>query len=374
MSEALETQKREALALNRRGIEYSALQREAESVRLIYNTLLQRAKETGVSRELRSTNISIIDRAEVPRQPVAPRRTLILLMSIAAGSLLAIGAVFMSETLDDRLKLPDDVTSELGQVLLGLVPETSAGNSPLALARQDAPRVLMEAFRLIRTSTIAALPGRGPKSILVTSAAQREGKSSVSSKLAVALAQAHYRVLLIDADMRRPTIHDLFTSRLEPGLSTVLSGSSALAESLQPTAISGLQSLTAGNPSREAPELLGSPVFDKLLEILQEHFDWVIIDSPPALTVTDASIIAQRATGVLFVVASARTSIRAALLAIDKLQSVGGRVCGVVLNRADVKHQPFDFAPYASADYLTSLNTGAVSPEGTASSVAGRGV
>lgn len=230
---------------------------------------------------------------------------------------------------------------------------------------------------MIRTSTVAAVQGKGPKSILVTSATQREGKSSVASKLAIALAQAQYRVLLIDADMRRPTIHDLFNNQLEPGLSSVLSGSTALTNALQQTAVRGLSVLTAGNPSREAPELLGSSVFDKLLKILEEHFDWVIIDSPPALTVTDASIIAQRATGVLFVVASAKTSVRAARLAIDELQRVGGRVLGIVMNRADVAHQPFDFAPYVSADYLTSIETVGVevdSSQATTSGVGERGL
>ena len=357
LSEALELQKREALGLNRRGIEYSALQREAESARLLYNTLLQRAKETGVARELRSTNISIVDRAEVPRRPIAPRINFIMVMSLLSGTLLAIGSVFLSEMLDDRLKVPDDVSAELGQRLLGLVPAVRSGNSPLALAQHSAPRVMVEAFRVLRTSMVAALQGKTPKSILVSSAAQREGKSSVASKLAIALAQAQHRVLLIDADMRRPTIHELLNTQLEPGLSTVLAGSSALTEALQQTAVRGLSVLAAGHPTREAPELLGSPVFDKLLKILEEHFDWVIIDSPPALTVTDASIIAQRAAGVLFVVASARTSARAAGLAIDDLQRVGGRVLGIVMNRADVAHQPLDFAPYVSSDYLTSLDT-----------------
>jgi capsular exopolysaccharide synthesis family protein len=356
LTEALEAQKREALGLNRRGIEYSALQREAESARLIYNTLLQRAKETGVARELRSTNISIVDRAEVPNVPVAPRTTYIMVMSILTGGLLAVGSVFLSEMLDDRLKVPDDVGNELGQRLLGLVPTVKSGNTAMALAQHSAPRVMMEAFRVIRTSVVAALQGKTPKSVLICSAMQREGKSSIASKLAITLAQAQHRVLLIDADMRRPMAHEILNSRLAPGLSTVLSGSCALTDAIQPTAVRGLNLLAAGNPSREAPELLGSPVFDRLLKILEEHFDWVIIDSPPALTVTDASIIAQRATSVVFVVASARTSVRAARLAIDELQRVGGRVLGIVMNRADVSHQPLDFAPYVSADYLTSLD------------------
>jgi capsular exopolysaccharide synthesis family protein len=356
LSEALEAQKQEALGLNRRGIEYAALQREAESARLLYNTLLQRAKETGVARELRSTNISIVDRAEVPRGPIAPQRTLIMLMALLTGTLLGVGSVFVAEILDDRLKIPDDVTGELGQTLLGIVPSMRSLHTRVALAEHGGPRELVEAFRVIRTSTMAALHSQGRKSILITSASQREGKSSTASKLAIALAHAQHRVVLVDGDMRRPTIHQLWNDPLEPGLSSVLSGSASLAEALHATPIPGVSVLTAGGPSREAPELLQSPVFDKLLRVLEEHFDWVIIDSPPALTVTDASIIAQRAAGILLVVASAQTSARAARLAINELERVGGRVVGVVMNRADVTNQPFDFAPYVSADYLTSLD------------------
>ena len=373
LSQALDAQKGEALGLNRRGIEYAALQREAESARLIYNTLLQRAKETSVSRELRSTNISIIDRAEVPLVPVAPRSGFIMMMALFTATLLAIGSVFLSEMLDDHLKVPDDVTGDLGQRLLGLVPTGRSGYGPMALAQHSGQRDMMEAFRAIRTSVVAAVQGKGPKSILVTSAAQREGKSSVASSLAVAFAQAQYRVLLIDADMRRPKVHELLNCKLEPGLSSVLLGSSALTEALQSTAVDGLSVVAAGKPAMQAPELLGSSVFDRLMKVVEEHFDWVIIDSPPALTVTDASIIAQRATGVLFVVASGKTSARAARLAIEEFQRVGGRLVGIVMNRANVAHQPLDFAPYVSADYLTSLDKAGGSSRATTSNVVKRG-
>jgi capsular exopolysaccharide synthesis family protein len=356
LSQALEVQKQEALRLNRRGIEYAALQREAESARLIYNTLLQRAKETGVARELRSTNINIVDRAEVPRTPVAPRSALIMLMAVITGTLLAVGSAFLTEILDDRLKIPGDVTADLGQALLGIVPTMSSANPGAALAHHSGSRELLEAFRVIRTSTVSAMQAQGPKSILITSASQREGKSSVASKLAIALASAQHRVVLVDADMRRPTVHQLWNHGHEPGLASVLSGTAAMAQALHSTPVPGLSVLTSGGVSNEAPELLESPVFAQLLKVLEEHFDWVIIDSPPALTVSDASIIAKRATGILFVVAATSTSVRAARLAIDELERIGGRVFGVVMNRADVTHQPFDFAPYVSTDYLTSLD------------------
>ena len=178
----------------------------------------------------------------------------------------------------------------------------------------------------------------------------------MASKLAIALAHAQHRVVLVDADLRRPTVHELWNDALEPGLADALSGTAAVAQVLHSTPVRRLSVLTAGGRASEAPELLESPVFAKLLKVLEEHFDWVIIDSPPALTVTDASIIGQRVTGILFVVAATKTSARAARLAIDELERVGGRVLGVVMNRADVAHQPFDFAPYVSADYLTSLD------------------
>jgi succinoglycan biosynthesis transport protein ExoP len=374
LTRALDEQKLEATALNRRGIEYAALQREAESVRLVYQSLLQRAKETSVSQELRATNVQIIDPARPNQQPVFPRTTFNMLMAILTGTLLAVGAAFLAELVDDRVKVPGDVSGRLGHVFLGLVPEVRSRKSKrLAPGDRDAPQTVVEAFRGLRTSVIAAMPA-GPRSILVASAGQHEGKTHVASNLAIALAQAKHRVLLIDADLRRPSVHERLGQRPEPGLSNVLAGTATLNEALQKASAPGLTVLTAGNPTNQAPEQLGSTLFSELLAILQEHFDWVIIDSPPALTVTDASVIAPRTTGVLFVVGSAMTSSRTARLAHDELQRAGGRSLGTVLNRADVSHHPFYFAPYLSGDYLGSLKEPTGDPiPATSSSLLGGG-
>ena len=188
-----------------------------------------------------------------------------MLMSLLSGTLLAIGGAFLVEMLDDRIKVPGDVTEQLGQPFLGLVPEKRVrAVKRVSIGQRDAPRILVEAFRGLRTNVIAATRGDGPRSILVASTSEGEGKTHVAGNLAVALAQSQQRVLLIDADMRRPSVHEQLNHRLEPGLSNVLGGTATLAEALQSTSVPGLTFLSAGNPTDKAPELLGSMLFNDL--------------------------------------------------------------------------------------------------------------
>jgi capsular exopolysaccharide synthesis family protein len=368
LTRALDEQKAEAQALNRRSIDHAALEREAASVRQVYQTLLQRAKETSVSRELRATNVQIVDAARPPRQPIRPRKTFNLVMAALVGTLLAVGTAFVTEIVDDRVKVPGDVTGELRQLFLGLIPQkTVRGRRRVSLARRDAPRVMIEAFRGIRTNVLSAMPREGSRSLLIASASQGEGKTSIAGNLAVALAQAQHRVLLIDADMRRPQVHDQLELQLVPGLSNVLNGTASVNDALQSSSVPGLTVLAGGNPTDKAPELLGSTRFEELLKILGEHYDWVVIDSPPALMVTDASIIARYATGVVFVVGSSITRVRAAIAALEELQRAGGRVLGTVLNRAQVERHSFYFAPYSASAYVNSLDAPAVDASTTTS-------
>jgi capsular exopolysaccharide synthesis family protein len=366
---ALDEQKAEAQALNRRSIDHAALQREAVSVRQVYQTLLQRAKETSVSRELRATNVQVVDSARPPRQPVFPRKMFNLAMAVLVGTLLACGAAFVTELVDDRIKVPGDVTGELRQIFLGLIPQKRVrGAKRVSLARRDAPRMLVEAFRGIRTNVMSAMAREGPRTVLVASASQGEGKTHVAGNFAVALAQAQLRVLLVDADMRRPQVHDQLDVQLVPGLSNVLAGTASVNDALQQSSVPGLTVLSGGNPTDKAPELLGSTRFEELLNILGEHYDWVVIDSPPALMVTDASIIARHAAGVVFVVGSSVTRVRAALAALDELQRGGARLLGTVLNRAQVEKHSFYFAPYSASAYVNSLEAPTVEASTTTTS------
>jgi capsular exopolysaccharide synthesis family protein len=348
LTRALDEQKAEALQLNRRGIEYATLERDAESVRLVYQSLLQRAKETSVSGDLPATNIRIVDVAQTPKQPVLPRTKWNLFVGTLSGALLAIGVVFVAELLDDRIKTPDDLREHVGGIFLGLVPEVRGRLARrLSLLTSGVPASFVEAFRALRTRVMASTE----RIVIVASSGEREGKTLVAANLAMSLAEAGQRVLLIDADLRRPSLHEVFGRRVEPGLSNLLDGTSTLADVLRLTTVSGLSVIAGGTPTLRAAELLDSPVFAQLFEIVKEHFTWVVIDSAPVLSVTDTCVLVRQPAGVVFVVGSSMTSARAARLAVEELQRAGARMLGTVLNRADLRRHPFYFSPYSRGDY-----------------------
>jgi capsular exopolysaccharide synthesis family protein len=348
--DALEAQKREALAQNRRGIEYGVLKREADSTRQIYDSLLQRAKETGVSRELRATNIRIIDPAVPPGAPSSPQLPVNLLFGLFAGMVVAVGAVFSAELIDERVRVPEDITMHLGIACLGIVPKVRRVRPNVYLNGDVQPAV--EAFRSLRSYLLYAAAERTPaRSIVVASTARGEGKTIVATNLAIALAKNHRRVLLIDADMRDPSVHGLFGEPLEPGLSEVLKGEIAFEAALRPTKTPGLEILPAGTVPFDPTELLGSPAFKKLLASADGTFHYTIIDSPPVMAVADAVVAAHGCAGVLFVVGADKTSRRAAQLAVEQLQSVGVRILGAVLNGADLRRHPYYYSPYYRRDY-----------------------
>jgi len=346
---ALESQKREALGLNRKGIEYSVLMRDAESNREIYEALLQRTKETGISGELRTSNIRVIDAAEVPGSPVLPRRGRDLMTAAIAGAILALGLVFLFEYLDNRIKSPQELKRHLGLSFLGMIPKIDASGP--TLLQEGAPAAFAEAVRSVRTNVLFSSAEEGARTIVVTSAGPGEGKSLVSSNLSVALAQAGQRVLHIDADMRRPRVHDIFETSQEPGLSNLLVGDCKPSEAVRKTSVSNLWILPAGMIPPNPAELLGSKRCTEYFSRLSEHFDWVVIDSPPVMAVADAAVVANSATGVVFVVGSDQTSRHAAKAAIEQLQSVGAHLVGAVLNRADVHRNPYYYSAYYRKDY-----------------------
>lgn len=364
MSKALEDQKQEAMALNRRGIEYTALQREAESVRQVYQTLLQRAKETGIAQQLRSTNITVVDPAEVPKVPVYPRTTMTLIMALLVGSCFAVGVVFLFELADDRIVAPEDVRRRLGQRLLALIPRTRVARAGerVSLLNRNVPTSTLEAFRGLRTSVISAVGVRSTRSIVVTSASPGEGKTHVASNLAISLSQAHHRVLLIDADTRRSTLHAVFGHAGEAGLSDLLKGEATLQQVLRPSSQPGLTVIGCGAHTTAAPELLGSTAFEQLMAILEEHFTWVVIDTPPALALADATLLASHASAIVLVVGCGKTRARAARMALEELRKVGANVIGAVLNNADAKGHPYYFPETTTREYaLTPAETGQAS-------------
>ncbi len=351
LGEALEAQKRVALDVNGREIDGNVLKRDAESNRQLYDGLLQRAKETGVSSELKSSNIRLVDLAEVPRAPVRPNNPLLLLVGLLGGSLLAVGLAVAFESLDDRIKTPDDIKVHLGLPMLGLVPRIAPkllGARPLM--NNGVPPAFSEAYRTIRTNVVFSSAHAGPNTIVVTSTVAGEGKTVAASNLAVGIAQTGEEVLLIDTDLRRPRVHSLFGVRQEPGLSNLLIGNAKARAVIHQTGIPGLLVLPAGYLPPNPAELLGSPRFRYLLTNLGERIRWIILDCPPVLAVTDATVLAQFAQGVVLVVGAEMASRQAAALAVERLQAVNGRIVGAVLNRVDVDRHRYYYAPHYRSD------------------------
>ena len=353
MSGALGQQKTEALAMNRKGIEYSVLERDVQSNKQLYENLMQRAKETSVSSELKSSNIRIIDKAERPRDAVWPRKGLNLLLAILSGTVLALGLTFFFEYLDSRLKTPDEVKSHLGLPALGLVPvlapKSWKGKEPLI--HVGVPPGFAEAFRTIRTNVLFSSAEEGSRALVITSTGPGEGKTTVASNLAIGFAQAGQRVLLIDADMRRPRVHDVFGRRQEPGLSNVMVGNAKASQSVHKTGVPGLWVMAAGHLPPNPAELLGSQRFRDFVASLKEHFDLILIDSPPVMAVTDAVIAAHAANGVVFVVGSEMTSRQAARAAVEHLDQGRVHFIGAILNRVDLERNSYYYSNYYRHEY-----------------------
>jgi polysaccharide biosynthesis transport protein len=349
LASSLEAQKTEALGLNRTGIEYGVLSREAESNRQIYQSLLQRTKETNISGELKTSNVRIVDEAEVPRKPVFPKKSANLLLGLLGGAVAGIGLAFFLEYLDNKIKSPDEIKGFLQIPFLGLIPA-------IKITEQQGrgvgiPSQFGEAFRVVRTNVLFSSPDEGPRSVVVTSTAPGEGKSLVASNLAMAFAQSGNRVLLVDGDMRKPRVHSIYGLTQEPGLSSLLVGSAKASDAVRTTQTPNLWVLPAGPHPPNPAELLGARRFKDLLGNLNNHFDWVIVDSPPVMAVTDAALIARLVTGVVYVIGSEQTSRYAAREALEQLSATRGRILGAVLNRVDLNRNPYYYSHYYKREY-----------------------
>jgi len=350
----LNQQKLEAQGMARKSIDYSVLERDVQSSKQIYESLLQRAKETGISSELKASNIRIVDRAEQPRSPVAPRKMLNLALALVGGVLLGLTLAFFFEYVDNSIKTPDEIRSYLGLTTLGMVPALNAktlkGREPLI--NTGVPPNFAEAFRAMRTNVLfAAAANEGPRTLVITSTGPGEGKTIVAANLAIGFAQAGQRVILIDADMRRPRVHQMFDQPQEPGLSNLMVGHTKPTATICKSSVPGLWLLPAGRIPPNPAELLGSRRFSEFITLLSQHFDSVIIDSPPIMAVTDSAIAASAASGVVFVVGAEMTSRQAAKAAIEQLQNGRPRFLGAVLNRVELERNAYYYSGYYRREY-----------------------
>jgi capsular exopolysaccharide synthesis family protein len=347
----LEGAKAEATDLNRKGIGYGVMEREAKSNREVYQSLLTREKELRVSANSRTNNVRVVDRAEVPRVPITPGGRRTWLMSAVIGLVLAIAVALGLDYMNDTIKTPEDITRRLKLPFLGLVPAVRGDKHPL-LASSHVPHDFGESFRSLRTSLLSKYPEEGTKIIIVTSAQPLEGKTTTAANIAMALAYGGSRVLLIDADMRRPGLHRPLRLTNERGLSQVLTGQARVRDVIQRTVDPNLLAITAGRTPPNPSELLSSERMKTLLTNLAHGpFNWIIIDTPPVLAVTDAVILAPMVTGVTFVIGAEMTRRRLAERAIETVMQSRPRYAAVVLNKVNFAKNKYYYSRYYGHQY-----------------------
>src|ERR1700704_2443383 len=353
LHDALEKQKQLANKLNESAIEYSLLRRDVDSNRQLYEGLLEKLKEAGVSAGLKSNNFRIVDSARVPNSPIEPNVPRNLGFALVLGLTSGIGLAFLLEGLDNTVRTTEQAQIISGLAPLGMIPlgskvsRESPGTKRLALASsneavelitQVRPQSQMaESYRALRTSLLLSSLGAPPKVIMITSALPQEGKSTTSINCAVVLAQKGVRVLLIDADLRRPSIHKALGMGPRSGLSNVLTGSAAWQQTISISPIlPNLFIMPAGTPPPNPAELLASTNMRDLVTELRELYDHVIIDTPPTLSVTDAVVLSPRADATILVIRSGQTTKPALRRARDILTQVNAHVAGVLLNAVDL--------------------------------------
>jgi succinoglycan biosynthesis transport protein ExoP len=320
-------------------------------------------KEAQVSAGINASNIRIVDAAEIPKRPVKPRVPLNLALGIVLGLGLGIGVAFFQEYLENTLKTPDEVETLLRLPSLGVLPSFSpdgtgrdsaegklasvipSGDGTLAPAIQT-NSVAVEAFRSLRTSILLSA-NPVPKTILVTSALPSEGKTTIAVNLGVTLASLGSRVLILDCDMRRPACHRSTGVENKPGLVQCLTGHAELVQCILPVpSVANLSVIPCGPIPPNPAEVLSSPVTGDLLRRLRAEFEYVLVDSPPLLSVADGRILATLTDAVVLVARAFKTPYDAVRRARALLYSAGARVLGVALNDVDMRREGYAYYYY----------------------------
>ena len=382
---ALEKQKQEANALNESAIEYKVLKQETESNRQLYEGLLQKMKEATVSASMNSSNVRVIDAARVPLSPSSPNIPRNLEFGFVFGIVIGVAGAFALELLDNTVRTAEQAERISGVSVLAMIPDHSAlpdkkgatnrGNSkkdfygkPLAIMAMSSQRrivalteprsELAEAYRALRTAILLSNPGAPAKVLVFTSCLPQEGKTTTAVNVAVLLAQQGKRVLLVDADMRRPSIHKILQVRSTVGLSALLSGNSNVESAIvQVPELPTLSVIPAGKLPPHPSELLGGPIAGDCIQRWRSEYDHIIFDTPPLLSVTDALLLSTKADSTIFIVRAGRTSTVALRRSRNLLANMRVHVMGTVLNAIDLSspdHYHYYYSGYSGGYYSSN--------------------
>lgn len=324
----------------RDSIQYNIFQREVDTNRQLYDGLLQRYKEIGVA-GVGTNNISVVDRAQPSTQPSSPKLLLNIALAILAGLGLAAAYVFVMEQIDQTVKTPSDLKSKLGIAPLGAIPDLD--KSDIISSLKDKKSVAWEAYLSIRTS-LAFLTDHGvPRSFLLTSTRPNEGKSTSALALAAVLASTKKRILLIDGDMRNPSLHQMLGEKNENGLSNYLAGEDDLDKLIHSESVYGFDAMSAGPIPPNAAELLSSARMSELVAKLAETYDTVIIDAPPVLGLADIPLLADSVEGVIYTIEAGGVKLRGIQAAIQRVRSSHAQIFGGIVTKVQAQHSGYGY-------------------------------
>lgn len=335
LSQRVEGLKAGLLDLRRRSIQYNIYQREVDTNRALYDGLLQRYKEIGITGGVGVNNIAIVDPADVPDRQSSPKLLLNLLLSMILGTIVGAGLALLLEHTDESIMDPTEIRQRLKLSLLGAIPRTKESDPTEAL--NDRKSALFDAYLAVQANLRFATEHGVPRTLSVTSTRPAEGKSITALSLATTLARSGHSVVLVDGDMRSPSVHHLLGRDHDRGLSNYLAGDDAIDALLTVADQYGFSAMTAGPLPPNAAELLTSDRLSMLMDRLLERFDHVVIDSPPVMGLADAPLIGNRVEAVVYVVESHGIRSRQVRTALDRLTDAGARVIGAVLTKFEAR-------------------------------------
>lgn len=358
---ALDEQKRQALRFERKIIGYNALDREVETNNRILQIALNRLKETSISSNIQANNVRIQDFAETPRKHVRPRRRLNMALSIILGFIGGVGLAFFKEHMDVTFKNSREIAGFLKLPLLGSVPKVSTDGRNIKrkedidrVVEKDSHSLASEAYRTIRTNLLFSINHSSEaKSIVITSSIPREGKTLTAINLATMIANSGEKVLLVDADMRKPRVHAIFNDKNEVGLSQFLLGKNDFDDICKASGANNLHIVTAGKITEKPAELLSSENMKLFLKVASSKFSKIILDAPPVGLVTDAQILSSICTGVVLVADGDKITKPLLNNSKELLQKVNANIVGVIVNNISLTKDCYSYPQYYYGKYYS---------------------
>ncbi|MGB8930858.1 MAG: polysaccharide biosynthesis tyrosine autokinase [Anaeromyxobacteraceae bacterium] len=336
--------KADAFGINQYERDYLELKRAHDNNQRLYEAVLKRLKDASVTGMLQLSNVRILDRAEPPERPTSPRPMRNLALAMLLGLVSGVGLAFLLEMLDTTITTREQVEERLGLAFLGIIPsidQTREDKERDLFVHANPRSAAAECLRSIRTNLLFMSPEKALKTIVVTSASPGDGKTTTATALAEVMAEGGSRVLIVDADMRRPQLHAVFELPNDTGLSSLIVGDGKLDQAIRSSSVPNLSVLTCGPIPPNPAELLHTEGFTRLLQAMAQRYDRVIIDSPPAGVVADAVVISTQVDGTLMVLKAGQTSRDAAERAVRSIVDVKGKIFGAVLNDLDLTDQRY---------------------------------